>query len=248
MSETETQRKKPKIHSLTAAAVLLTVAICSFLLVFFFGEPHSSPPLPVWAFAILVLTVSLLPVMVPVVFILGIVGLIKAIKVKAGIGKLLLGIFLIAAGAIGTINAAIVHYQDFIPLDDQTKCKNNLLNLKFILINYGFRKDFGQYSFYSQWCDIISDPQSLPAHFQCPANKESKCSYAMNPNCNPNSPKDVVLLFETKGGWNQFGGPELLTTENHEGKGCNILFKNGTVRFIKSEQLAKLKWKDEQKQ
>ena len=51
------------------------------------------------------------------------------------------------------------------------------------------------------------------------------------------------MLFETKGGWNQFGGPEILTTENHGGKGCNVLFNNGSVRFVRTKELVKLKWK-----
>jgi prepilin-type processing-associated H-X9-DG protein len=54
----------------------------------------------------------------------------------------------------------------------------------------------------------------------------------------------VVLLFESRPGWNQSGGPELLTTENHHGKGCNVLFVDGSVRFIKSEELVGLKWQD----
>jgi prepilin-type processing-associated H-X9-DG protein len=50
-----------------------------------------------------------------------------------------------------------------------------------------------------------------------------------------------VLLFETNGGWNKFGGPEILTTENHYGKGSNILFNDGHVRFV-SHEFDKLKW------
>ncbi len=72
--------------------------------------------------------------------------------------------------------------------------------------------------------------------------------YAMNPNCSPNSPPDIVLLFETEDGWNQFGGPELLTTKHHKGKGCNILFNDGRFEFVKKEQLGNLNWGDEQKQ
>ena len=64
----------------------------------------------------------------------------------------------------------------------------------------------------------------------------------MNPNCHPNSPPDMVLLFETKGGWNQFGGPELLTTENHKGEGCYVLFNDVHVEFIKKEAINELKW------
>jgi prepilin-type processing-associated H-X9-DG protein len=43
--------------------------------------------------------------------------------------------------------------------------------------------------------------------------------------------------------WNQLGGPEILTTENHKGKGCNILFVDGRVEFVKTKNLSKLKWK-----
>jgi hypothetical protein len=81
--------------------------------------------------------------------------------------------------------------------------------------------------------------------FACPAVREGRCHYAMNPNCEPNSPEDVVLLFETKGGWNKYGGPEILTFENHKEKGCNILFNSGHVMFIKPGQISKLKWKAE---
>jgi len=42
--------------------------------------------------------------------------------------------------------------------------------------------------------------------------------------------------------WNQFGGPELLTTENHNGEGCNILFNDGSVKFVKAEDIGELKW------
>lgn len=56
----------------------------------------------------------------------------------------------------------------------------------------------------------------------------------------------LVLLFETKSGWNQSGGPELLTTENHEGKGCNVLFNDGRVKFVRPEQLGELIWSIEE--
>ena len=43
--------------------------------------------------------------------------------------------------------------------------------------------------------------------------------------------------------WNQVGGPEILTTENHKGQGCNILFGDGNVKFVRTKQLGELKWK-----
>jgi prepilin-type processing-associated H-X9-DG protein len=51
------------------------------------------------------------------------------------------------------------------------------------------------------------------------------------------------MLFESKPGWNQVGGPELLWTDNHGGKGCNILFGDEHVECVECKQLAKLKWK-----
>jgi len=70
----------------------------------------------------------------------------------------------------------------------------------------------------------------------------------MNPNCEPNSPTDMVLLFETKGSWNQFGGPEILTLENHKGEVCCVLFNDGQVEFVRAERLGQLKWVVEKEQ
>ena len=69
------------------------------------------------------------------------------------------------------------------------------------------------------------------------------CNYAMNPNCKPDAPSDMVLLFETKDGWNQHGGSELFTFDNHDPKGGCVLLNNGTVKFIRTkEELKSLRW------
>jgi prepilin-type processing-associated H-X9-DG protein len=101
-----------------------------------------------------------------------------------------------------------------------------------------------------RWCDLLL--QYGRAHeelYVCKGafkkGNKKPCHYAMNPNCEANSPPDMVLLFETKGGWNQHGGPELLTFENHKGKGCNILFNDLHVEFVNTERLGRLKWKAE---
>jgi hypothetical protein len=68
--------------------------------------------------------------------------------------------------------------------------------------------------------------------------------YAMNPNCKLDSPPDTVVLFEAKPGWNQHGGPELFTFDNHDPKGGCILLNDGTVKFIRTdEELKQLRWK-----
>ncbi len=68
--------------------------------------------------------------------------------------------------------------------------------------------------------------------------------YAMNSNCGEGSPDDTVFLFESKPGWNQHGGPELFTFDNHEPKGGCVLLNDGTVKFIRTEEeLHALRWK-----
>ncbi|MHC4658365.1 MAG: hypothetical protein ACYS83_04205 [Planctomycetota bacterium] len=48
--------------------------------------------------------------------------------------------------------------------------------------------------------------------------------------------------------WNQVGGPELLTVENHKGEGCHVVFADLSVRFVETRDLGKLKWKPDQEQ
>ena len=67
--------------------------------------------------------------------------------------------------------------------------------------------------------------------------------YAMNVNCRDDSPDDMVFLFESRPGWNQHGGPELFTFDNHDPKGGCVLLNDGTVMFVRTtEELAQLRW------
>lgn len=75
-----------------------------------------------------------------------------------------------------------------------------------------------------------------------PVPKKGKCHYAMNPHCKVNSPLPTVLLFEAKEGWNQFGGPELLSTHRHEDRGCLVLYNDGQMQLVRAEGLRELDW------
>jgi len=80
--------------------------------------------------------------------------------------------------------------------------------------------------------------------YRCIGAGEGRCHYAMNPNCRPDSPPDMVLVFEANAGWNQHGGPELFTFEHHNPRGGCILLNDGTVKFIRTEEeLKQLRWK-----
>lgn len=127
-------------------------------------------------------------------------------------------------------------------------CENNLSGLGKAMLIYAHYNN-GKYPTADKWCDILlEDKEEIKEKmFICPGasklgNKE-RCHYVMNPNCEPNSPVDTVLLFETEGGWNLYGGPELLSTINHDEQGCNILFNDGHVEFFRKENLQDLKWK-----
>ncbi len=101
----------------------------------------------------------------------------------------------------------------------------------------------------SQWCDLLIENADVSEKsFLCAGVHEGPCNYAMNENIeniDENTPPDIVLLFETSPGWNQVGGPEILTIENHNGEGCNVLFADGYVEFVKKKDVNNIKWTTE---
>jgi hypothetical protein len=136
------------------------------------------------------------------------------------------------------------------PLALWHRCKTNLGWMHNFL--EGIVSSAGKYPSPENWCDVlyveIGDAikrgyeLSLPGAFICKAAASAGCHYAMNPYCEPNSPNDTVLLFETEAGWNQHGGAELMSFDHHEPRGCNVLFNDGIVRFIRPDEAANLNW------
>jgi hypothetical protein len=148
------------------------------------------------------------------------------------------------------------------PFQSRIHCVNNLKNLWYRLRLYHLakyinfvvmqRKTEIEYKIPEEWCDAlllkgyynIVNVGMNTRLYKCPAADKGKCPYAINPNCEPNSPPDMVLLFETKAGWNQHGGPELFTFDNHNPRGGCVLLNDGTVKFIRTEkELNQLRWK-----
>ena len=125
-------------------------------------------------------------------------------------------------------------------LVNRIKCNANLHSLRAGLHIYASEYE-GAYPEPEKWCDLLAS-YVYPEYLRCPGVEAGPCDYAMNPHADANSAGNVVLLFESRPGWNQFGGPELLTTENHEGQGCNVSFVDGTVKFVRTEELGDLRW------
>jgi hypothetical protein len=133
------------------------------------------------------------------------------------------------------------------PLQQRSSCARGMLFLNKVVLK---TKYLTYYPDPNRWSDLVSrtstntEDKDILEWLKCHVANEGKCNYAMNPNCKPNSPKVMVLLFETKDGWNQHGGPELFTFDNHDPKGGCVLLNDGTVKFIRTkEELNTLRWK-----
>ena len=147
---------------------------------------------------------------------------------------------------LGFLIPAFIRTRSVVPY--RMVCQTNLSRLAKAIEAYGVDND-GKYPTVNKWCDLlVQNGYATEKAFRCSGNKKDPCGYAMNANVEPNSPTDVVLLFDAKGGWNQYGSAELLTTENHKGKGCNNLFNDGRVEFAQPKNLSKLNWGDEQEE
>jgi prepilin-type processing-associated H-X9-DG protein len=119
-------------------------------------------------------------------------------------------------------------------------CLDNLRTVGNFALMY--LEEHARYPQTDRWCDLLAD-HIEDRQFICPVALEKgdkgPCHYAINPQCKPDSPPDTVLLFETKGGWNQHGGLELVTTAYHNGR-CCVLFNDGHAEIV--EDPAKLNW------
>jgi hypothetical protein len=114
----------------------------------------------------------------------------------------------------------------------------------------------GEYPSTDKWCDLLTKsylPSMDPDLFICPGAVDKmtqgsdQSSYVLNKNIvgmkASEVPGDVVLLFEGPIGWNQVGGPELLTTEYHKDEGAVVCFADLSVKSVRPDDLADLKWK-----
>jgi len=133
------------------------------------------------------------------------------------------------------------------------RCGNNLDSLGKAVLAYA-NDNNGKYPVANRWCDLLLEGGYVNEDkFKCPANKNARCSYAMNKNIvelGPSGPQGMILLFETKGGWNQVGGEELITHETHATKNDqhrarHVFYDDGYVAFECQHFGSELKWKAE---
>ncbi len=187
-----------------------------------------------------------------VAIVLGIISLVKINKSGGrlkGTGFAIAGIAVPAVSAVfivplmlGIMMPALVRTRQ---IAHRMVCEANLSELGKIMLLYAGDYD-EKFPTPLKWCDILNDYTDInPKTFCCRGALEGPCNYAMNINIeklNKFSPPDMVLMFETRPGWNQAGGPEILTTGNHQNEGCNILFADLHVEFVYTRHLKNLRW------
>jgi len=188
-----------------------------------------------------------------------ILGIVALLKIGKSAGKLKGTGFAIAGIVVPTVSGLFVlplMLGIMMPVLVRTRqiafrmvCGNNMSDLGKVMLIYASDYD-EKFPTPAKWCDILTEYADVNHKtFRCKGAPEGPCNYAINKNVeklNISSPPDMVLLFETHPGWNQSGGPEILTTDNHQGEGCNVLFVDTHVEFVKTEDLDDLKWEPEQ--
>ena len=228
---------KPKISRLGIASLILAVvAVLTMVLAFSIVYPrHLSGR--VHGIAALLATLS---------FILAVASLILIMSSERRVKGLAMAIVALLLAGFVAGRWLLEQLPRSIAL--QLPCRTNLMNLHGAMLVYAGSND-DNYPTADKWCDLLLEhTKATPEQLVCPsivirlpstggktiqrpAPKRGLCSYAMNPNCTDYAAPETVLLFETDAGWNKFGGPELVSTKGHGGKGFNVLYKEGQVSF-----------------
>jgi len=97
------------------------------------------------------------------------------------------------------------------------------------------------------WCDAIKSELDSDRVFRCVASTRShRCDYAFNSKLSGADVTRVnyqtVMLFESEGGWNARGGPELLLGQPRHARVINVAFADGSVQQISPTQFSALRW------
>lgn len=146
------------------------------------------------------------------------------------------------------------------PMEEIRACQSNMSRLYTSLKGYALNHD-GLLPAGPNWCDeLLEENDELAAIFVCQYSdgKPGQSSYALNKNVAGQKlsdlARDTVLLFETTAGWNQVGGPELVTTDNHSQVSigdnhsvgstghCNVVFARGRAQHFPSDKIHELRW------
>ncbi len=211
--------------------------------------------LAIWSFILALIGLFTFMLTALPALICGIIGLVKISKSKGqlkGTGLAITGIVLPSVSVIFILPMMLAILMPALArvkaLAHKTMCSTNLSIISNAMMDYTANHN-DMYPPAYNWCDVlIKDCNVSPKQFCCPASNaaEGQSSYAININVAGKKvsevPPDTVLLFETTPAANPAGGPEILSTDNHWDDGCNILFADCHVKFVKPPELSNLRW------
>jgi prepilin-type processing-associated H-X9-DG protein len=113
------------------------------------------------------------------------------------------------------------------------QCMNNLHRLGSALQMYAADNN-GRLPPATNWCDRLQPYVGASTPFQCALGDPGKrCHYAFNARLSGvelsqvKAPAQLVVFFETDGGWNVSGGPELLAKPGRHNRATALGFADG---------------------
>ncbi len=238
------ESQKPKLCKLAVLSIICIVAAFAILAIYL-------RPSEAW----LPITVErlLIPIGIAALAIALVTGVIALVMIKAS-GGVLAGRRLALLGIIVPIVVTVAFVRSSPPSDEEqqvlpsTQCIANIRQLADLLSEYR-RDNDGRFPKAEKWCDILLEQTKTDESlFTCPLQKGARCSYSLNKyaaEAGADLPEDIVLLFESKPGWNQVGGPELFIAQHETRRGTAgcVVFANGKARFVFEDELDTLKWK-----
>ncbi len=108
----------------------------------------------------------------------------------------------------------------------------------------------GRYPASADWARIV-ETSAITSDLVCPARRDLPSGYALNSSLPRivvrmvRSPESVVFLFESDGGWNTVGRPELLPDRPRHFGGDNYGFADGSVKWLRRKKLPDGSWAKE---
>jgi hypothetical protein len=127
--------------------------------------------------------------------------------------------------------------------DAGIQCMNNLHRLGNAMSMYAVENK-GRFPLAVSWCDQLQPYIGTNKPFQCVLGDPSKrCHYAFNAQLSGverskiKAPAQTVQFFETEGGWNVSGGPELLVKPGRHRKATALGFVDGHAEVLVDSRL-----------
>ncbi len=225
---------KKRVSKLAIASViwLILTFVCAWIASLLEGGGRREIGFFFWASAVIIFLIALVT---SITALIAIKRSNRVLKGKAyAVGVLIISVIMLLLPMEGRVKR----------LPPEMLCRTNLNMLGTAMMFYA--QDYKDWPTSARWCDLLIEKADVdPKNFQCREDENGTSSYAMNKYAADLGiviTRDMVLVFESKPGWNQVGSPELLNTQNHEGDGCTILFGDGHVEFVKTEELENLNW------